>query len=86
MARRHNILILCIRALVVFGIAFIGCFFFAKQIFNVLTWPYVWAGAPKLIFTATSEYFRRSAKGCLVRCRFHLVSGGGRAALHVRGV
>ena len=35
-----------IKALLGFGIAFIFCFFFAKTIFNVLVWPYVWvAGA-----------------------------------------
>ena len=30
-----------IKALLAFGIAFIFCFFFAKQIYNVLVWPYV---------------------------------------------
>ena len=28
-----------IKALLAFGIAFIFCFFFAKQIYNVLVWP-----------------------------------------------
>lgn len=49
-----------IKALVAFGIAFAGCFFFAKQIYNVLTWPYVWvAGAEnsKFIYTGLLEYF-----------------------------
>src|SRR6266567_4834319 len=49
-----------IKALVAFGITFIACFFFAKQIFNVLTWPYVWvAGAEnsKFIYTGLLEYF-----------------------------
>src|ERR1700732_3311924 len=49
-----------IKALVAFGIALIGCFFFAKQIYNVLTWPYVWvAGAEnsKFIYTGLLEYF-----------------------------
>ena len=50
-----------IKALLGFGIAFIFCFFFAKQIFNVLVWPYVLAvGDPanaKLIYTAFLEYF-----------------------------
>ena len=32
-----------IKALLAFGIAFIFCFFFAKQIYNVLVWPYVLA-------------------------------------------
>src|SRR6201984_1969484 len=49
-----------IKALIAFGIALIGCFFFAKQIYNVLTWPYVWvAGAEnsKFIYTGLLEYF-----------------------------
>ena len=49
-----------IKALLGFGIAFIFCFFFAKQIYNVLVWPFVWvAGAEnsKFIYTALLEYF-----------------------------
>jgi sec-independent protein translocase protein TatC len=49
-----------IKALIAFGLAFIVCFFFAKQIYNVLVWPYVWvAGAEnsKFIYTALLEYF-----------------------------
>jgi sec-independent protein translocase protein TatC len=49
-----------IKALVAFGIAIVGCFFFAKQIFNVLTWPYVWvvgAEGSKFIYTGLLEYF-----------------------------
>src|SRR5205814_10551439 len=49
-----------IKALIAFGLAFIFCFFFAKQIYNVLVWPYVWvAGAEnsKFIYTALLEYF-----------------------------
>src|SRR5215475_12201884 len=49
-----------IKALVAFGIALIGCFFFAKQIFNILTWPYVWvvgAENSKFIYTGLLEYF-----------------------------
>jgi sec-independent protein translocase protein TatC len=47
-------------ALAAFFIAFIGCFFFAKQIYNVLTWPYVWVAGPensKFIYTGLLEYF-----------------------------
>ena len=47
-------------ALAAFAIMFVGCFFFAKQIYNVLTWPYVWvAGAEnsKFIYTGLLEYF-----------------------------
>src|SRR3954463_13831625 len=55
-----------IKALLAFGIAFIFCFFFAKQIFNILVWPYVWVvgsgeGA-KLIYTAFLEYFLTQLK------------------------
>src|SRR6267378_6216840 len=49
-----------IKALVAFGIALVGCFFFAKQIYNVLTWPYVWvvgAENSKFIYTGLLEYF-----------------------------
>jgi sec-independent protein translocase protein TatC len=47
-----------IKATVAFGIALVICFFFAKQIFNVLTWPYLWvAGDGKLIYTGFLEYF-----------------------------
>ena len=55
-----------IKALLGFGIAFIFCFFFAKQIFNVLVWPYVLAvgtsGSAKLIYTAFLEYFLTQLK------------------------
>src|SRR5262249_56204056 len=49
-----------IKALLAFSVMFIGCFFFAKQIYNVLVWPFVWvAGAEhsKFIYTALLEYF-----------------------------
>src|SRR5215467_2874058 len=49
-----------IKALLGFGVMFIGCFFFAKQIYNVLVWPFVWVAGPeqsKFIYTALLEYF-----------------------------
>src|SRR6266481_4474338 len=49
-----------IKAAVAFMVMFIGCFFFAKQIYNILTFPYVWvAGAEnaKFIYTGLLEYF-----------------------------
>ncbi len=49
-----------IKALIAFAIAFIFCFFFAKQIYNVLVWPFVWIAGPensKFIYTALLEYF-----------------------------
>jgi sec-independent protein translocase protein TatC len=49
-----------IKALAAFAVATIGCFFIARHIFDVLTWPYVWvAGAKnaKFIYTGLLEYF-----------------------------
>src|SRR4051812_34849543 len=54
-----------IKALLAFGIAFIFCFFFAKQIYNVLVWPFVWIAGPensKFIYTALLEYFLTQLK------------------------
>ncbi len=49
-----------IKAVAAFVIAMVCCFFFARQIYNVLTWPYIWvAGAEnsKFIYTGLLEYF-----------------------------
>src|SRR6202011_3456453 len=49
-----------IKALVAFMVMFVACFFFAKQIYNILTWPYVWVAGPensKFIYTGLLEYF-----------------------------
>jgi sec-independent protein translocase protein TatC len=49
-----------IKALIAFGVMFVLCFFFAKQIYNVLVWPFVWVAGPensKFIYTALLEYF-----------------------------
>src|SRR5882757_4045191 len=49
-----------IKAVIAFGIAFVVCFFFAKSIYNVLTWPFVWVAGPensKFIYTGLLEYF-----------------------------
>jgi len=49
-----------IKALIAFGCALVVCFFFAKTIYNVLTWPYVWVAGPenaKFIYTGLLEYF-----------------------------
>ena len=62
-----------IKALLGFGIAFIFCFFFAKQIYNVLVWPFVWvAGAEnsKFIYTALLEYFLTQLKLALFGAGF----------------
>ncbi len=54
-----------IKALLAFGVAFIVCFVFAKQIYNVLVWPFVWVAGPensKFIYTALLEYFLTQLK------------------------
>ncbi len=54
-----------IKALIAFAIAFILCFAFAKQIYNVLVWPFVWIAGPensKFIYTALLEYFLTQLK------------------------
>jgi sec-independent protein translocase protein TatC len=54
-----------IKALVAFAVMFVGCFFFAKQIYNVLVWPFVWVAGPensRFIYTALLEYFMTQLK------------------------
>jgi sec-independent protein translocase protein TatC len=54
-----------IKALAAFFIAFIFCFVFAKQIYNVLVWPFVWVAGvenSKFIYTALLEYFLTQLK------------------------
>ncbi len=49
-----------IKALAAFAIAAVCCFFFAKAIYNILVWPYVWIAGienTKFIYTALLEYF-----------------------------
>jgi sec-independent protein translocase protein TatC len=49
-----------IKALLAFAATFVVCFFFAKDIYNILVWPFVWvAGAEnsRFIYTALLEYF-----------------------------
>lgn len=49
-----------IKAVIAFSIMFALCFVFAKDIYNILVWPFVWvAGAEnsKFIYTALLEYF-----------------------------
>ena len=58
-----------IRAMIAVLIAFVLCFFFAKQIYNILLIPYEWASGPgrevKLIYTAPQEYFITQLKVAL---------------------
>ncbi|MPZ58834.1 MAG: twin-arginine translocase subunit TatC [Rhizobiales bacterium] len=54
-----------IKALVAFAVMFVACFFFAKQIYNVLVWPFVWVAGvenSKFIYTALLEYFLTQLK------------------------
>jgi sec-independent protein translocase protein TatC len=49
-----------IKAVIAFSLMFALCFVFAKDIYNILVWPFVWvAGAEnsKFIYTALLEYF-----------------------------
>jgi sec-independent protein translocase protein TatC len=48
-----------IKALAALVIMAIACFFFAKTIYNILTWPYCWVAGPacKFIYTGLLEYF-----------------------------
>jgi len=54
-----------IKALIAFAIAFIFCFAFAKQIYNILVWPFVFVAGvenSKFIYTALLEYFLTQLK------------------------
>jgi sec-independent protein translocase protein TatC len=62
-----------IKALAAFFIAAALCFFFAKSIYNILVWPYVFvAGAEnsKFIYTALLEYFVTQLKLSLFGAAF----------------
>jgi sec-independent protein translocase protein TatC len=62
-----------IKALAAFGIAAVVCFFFAKQIYNILVWPYVWIAGienSKFIYTALLEYFITQLKLSLFGAAF----------------
>jgi sec-independent protein translocase protein TatC len=62
-----------IKALLGFGVAFIFCFFFAKQIYNVLVLPFVWVAGPensKFIYTQLLEYFLTQLKLALFGAGF----------------
>ena len=62
-----------IKALLGFGVAFIFCFFFAKQIYNVLVLPFVWVAGPensKFIYTQLLEYFITQLKLALFGAGF----------------
>jgi sec-independent protein translocase protein TatC len=54
-----------IKALLAFGVMFAICFFFAKGIYNIMVWPFIWVAGPensKFIYTALLEYFLTQLK------------------------
>ncbi len=61
-----------IRALLAFVAMFVLCFFFAKDIYNLLLYPYMQAAGPeaKLIYTAPQEYFFTQIKVALFAAAF----------------
>jgi sec-independent protein translocase protein TatC len=62
-----------IKALLAFFVAAAFCFFFAKTIYNVLVWPFVWVAGPensKFIYTALLEYFITQLKLSLFGAAF----------------
>jgi sec-independent protein translocase protein TatC len=62
-----------IKALVALFVAAVACFFFAKPIYNILVWPYVWVAGvenSKFIYTALLEYFITQLKVALFGATF----------------
>jgi sec-independent protein translocase protein TatC len=55
-----------IKTLLAIGVAFVVCFAFADQIFNILLWPYEYAAGPQkelqIIYTAPQEYLLTQIK------------------------
>ena len=62
-----------IKAVAAFAVMFVLCFIFAKNIYNVLVWPFVWVAGPensKFIFTALLEYFVTQLKFAMFGAAF----------------
>ncbi|MCC0006308.1 MAG: twin-arginine translocase subunit TatC [Methylobacteriaceae bacterium] len=61
-----------IKALIAFLVMFIVCFFFAKNIYNILVLPYQHAAGPeaKLIYTAPQEFFFTQIKVAMFAAAF----------------
>lgn len=62
-----------IKSLVAFFVTFVLCFFFAKQIYNILVWPFVWVAGEensKFIYTALLEYFITQIKVAMFGAAF----------------
>jgi sec-independent protein translocase protein TatC len=54
-----------IKAVIAFMVCFGFCFLFAKDIYNILVWPFVWVAGvenSKFIYTALLEYFLTQLK------------------------
>ncbi len=76
-----------IKALIAFVVAFVVCFFFAKQIYNILVWPFVWVagrGELQVHLHRAARIFHHPAQARDVRRGLHLVPGDRGADLHVR--
>ncbi|MGC1557272.1 MAG: twin-arginine translocase subunit TatC, partial [Methylovirgula sp.] len=61
-----------VRALLAFVVIFVICFFFAKNIYNILLVPYEHAAGPnaRLIYTAPQEYFFTQIKVAIFAAAF----------------
>ncbi|MGE0753176.1 MAG: twin-arginine translocase subunit TatC [Variibacter sp.] len=62
-----------IKALIAFVVMFALCFLFAKTIYNVLVWPFIWIAGPentKFIYTALLEYFLTQLKVAMFGAAF----------------
>ena len=61
-----------IKALLAFLVMFVVCFFFAKNIYNILVLPYQHAAGPeaKLIYTAPQEFFFTQIKVAMFAAAF----------------
>jgi len=61
-----------VRSLIAIAIMFLICFYFASDIFNILTWPYKQAAPhlPEFVFTAPQEYFFTQMKLALFGALF----------------
>jgi len=62
-----------IKAMIALFVMFILCFAFARTIYNILVWPFVWVAGPensKFIYTALLEYFITQIKVALFGALF----------------
>ena len=76
-----------IKALIAFFVTFVVCFFFAKQIYNILVWPFVWvagAGELQVHLHRAAGIFHHPAQARAVRRGLPLVPDRRDADLHVR--